>query len=144
MFSVYYQSKFEVEPVEVINCDGNSSLEKKLRQIGINPNTHKLLSENEDKLSPTSCNNEKSPSGSEELNLASAVAEDSDNRIVAPPLLLSPLPPMSQSTQEFFLDRFVFFHESSSNYNHPFEISGCFSLQKQLTYRPEQAYVIIF
>ncbi|KAL6974212.1 hypothetical protein U1Q18_028394 [Sarracenia purpurea var. burkii] len=41
----------------------NSSLKKKRRQRGIDPNTHKPLFENEDKVSPTSCNNEKSPGG---------------------------------------------------------------------------------
>ncbi|KAL6998931.1 hypothetical protein U1Q18_000098, partial [Sarracenia purpurea var. burkii] len=111
---------------------------------GIGPNTHKPRSENEDKVSPTSCNNEKSPGESDELNLASVEAEDSDNGMAAPPLPPPLLPPLAQSTQECFLDRFVSSHESSTSYNHHSEIPGYLSLQYQLNYRLEQAYVIIF
>ncbi|KAL6964561.1 hypothetical protein U1Q18_035612 [Sarracenia purpurea var. burkii] len=122
----------------------NSSLKKKLRQRGIDPNTHKPLSENENKVSPTSCNNEKSPGGSNELNLAPVQAEDSDNGMAAQPLPPPPLPPLAQPTQEFFLDRFVSSHESSTSYNHPSEISGYFSLQQQLNYRPELGFSALF
>ncbi|KAL6981697.1 hypothetical protein U1Q18_023322 [Sarracenia purpurea var. burkii] len=60
--------------------------------------------------------------------------------MAAPPLLLPPLPPFAQLILEFFLDRFVSSHESSTSYNHHSKIPGYFPLQQQLNYRPKQVY----
>ncbi|XP_073024813.1 transcription factor MYB61-like [Primulina eburnea] len=119
----------------------NSSIKKKLRQKGIDPNTHKPLSEvaTEDKASPSSKNNEKTSEGSSEVSLfeleystnqglvadrpkpSSSVlsetyprVENSCNNMVSHP----------NSTHEFFLNRFVPSHESSSTSCKPSDMSG--------------------
>lgn len=109
----------------------NSCLKKKLRKKGIDPNTHKRLSEAEndkEKLPATDKSNEKTCVGSCELNLIEAsnskphpVAADqylvdvsssskNKNSIGSSRSLKTTLPP-----QEFFLDRFDgTSHETSS------------------------------
>ncbi|KAE9446734.1 hypothetical protein C3L33_21371, partial [Rhododendron williamsianum] len=86
----------------------NSSIKKKLRQRGIDPNTHKPLSEtgDEEKVPEARINNEKVSGESSELKKVTQ-RENSDKGIVIP----SPQPP----TQEFFLDRFVPSHESPTS-----------------------------
>ncbi|KAI8531839.1 hypothetical protein RHMOL_Rhmol11G0167000 [Rhododendron molle] len=86
----------------------NSSIKKKLRQRGIDPNTHKPLSEtgDEEKVPEAERNNEKVSGESSELKKITQ-RENSDKGIVIP----SPQPP----TQEFFLDRFVPSHESPTS-----------------------------
>ncbi|KAH7835223.1 hypothetical protein Vadar_024082 [Vaccinium darrowii] len=100
----------------------NSSIKKKLRQRGIDPNTHKPLSEtgNEEKVSETRKNNGGKVSG-ESSDLIIPERENSDRGI------LIPSPPPPPPTHEFFLDRFVSSHESPTtsfsfqqlNYNRP-------------------------
>ncbi|KAL8545254.1 hypothetical protein ACS0TY_005445 [Phlomoides rotata] len=97
----------------------NSSIKKKLRQRGIDPNTHKPLSEAEmtqDKTPGNSKNNDKINSqGSSELS--------NPENTTATPTNLAP-------THEFFLNRFVASHESPKP-----DLSGLFSFQ-QLNYGP--------
>ncbi|XP_076952850.1 uncharacterized protein LOC143626751 [Bidens hawaiensis] len=83
----------------------NSSIKKKLRQRGIDPNTHKPLSEvNDDHIAPSG-SNEKSSQDSYILdkkiqpNVAAASYPTIDN---SPP-----------ATHEFFLNRFVSSHETA-------------------------------
>ncbi|KAA8536683.1 hypothetical protein F0562_029161 [Nyssa sinensis] len=110
----------------------NSSLKKKLRQRGIDPNTHKPLSEveNEEKVSTTNRNNEKASVGSNELNLAAEAEKSHQGMAVQkpkPPSMAADRHPVIQNncnnmtpppppppTHEFFLDRFVTSHESST------------------------------
>ncbi|XP_059652194.1 transcription factor MYB61 [Cornus florida] len=115
----------------------NSSIKKKLRQRGIDPNTHKPLSEveSEEKVSTTSKSNEKASSGNDEMNLVQA--ENSDKGIAGhspkPPSLstvdrhsLMTTPP---PTHEFFLDRFVASHESTTTSCKASDFAGYFSFQ---------------
>uniref|UniRef100_A0A5B6ZKM7 Putative transcription factor MYB86 n=1 Tax=Davidia involucrata TaxID=16924 RepID=A0A5B6ZKM7_DAVIN len=98
----------------------NSSIKKKLRQSGIDPNTHKPLSEveNEEKVSTTSRNNEKEAN---EPNLAEADQNSKQGMAVQKP---KP-PPMAH--HEFFQN------ESSTNTCKPCDFGGYFSFQ-QLNY----------
>nr|XP_043620641.1 transcription factor MYB61-like [Erigeron canadensis] len=88
----------------------NSSIKKKLRQRGIDPNTHKPLSEiNEDQKAPSG-SNDKTSQGSYNLEektqptVASVMATSYTN-------LIDNSPP---ATHEFFLNRFLTSHESSN------------------------------
>ncbi|KAL2254228.1 transcription factor MYB86 [Sesamum indicum] len=131
----------------------NSSIKKKLRQRGIDPNTHKPLSEvennNEEKASANSKNNEKTSEGSSELSFVDA--DNSNNLGLAAE---KPKPTSSvaldrysllensagstnlgnSSTHEFFLNRF---HDqtSSSSCNKPSDLTGFLSFQ-QMNYGP--------
>nr|GEU85834.1 transcription factor MYB61-like [Tanacetum cinerariifolium] len=89
----------------------NSSIKKKLRQRGIDPNTHKPLSEVNDKALSTS--NDKNSQGSsynldEKAKPAPAAAITTTY-----PLLDNPTP----ATHEFFLNRFVATKQTESNNN---------------------------
>lgn len=84
----------------------NSSIKKKLRQRGIDPNTHKPLSEvNDDRKDPSS--NEKNSQGSylDEKTEPAAAAMASSYPLIdnSPP-----------ATHEFFLNRFVATHETAT------------------------------
>ncbi|KAI3752429.1 hypothetical protein L2E82_24461 [Cichorium intybus] len=84
----------------------NSSIKKKLRQRGIDPNTHKPLSEvNDDRKDPSS--NEKNSQGSylDEKTEPAAAAMASSYPLIdnSPP-----------ATHEFFLNRFVTTHETAT------------------------------
>ncbi|GMY22182.1 transcription factor MYB61-like [Fagus crenata] len=128
----------------------NSCLKKKLRQRGIDPNTHKPLSEVEndkEKQPITNKSNEKITSvGSNEQNLTKATnskpppmtaegytldnSSGSNNSLTTTP-----------ATQEFFLDRFGgsgsgTSHESSSTSCRPSDLVGYFSFQ-HLNYGPD-------
>ncbi|XP_015584638.1 transcription factor MYB61 [Ricinus communis] len=127
----------------------NSCIKKKLRQRGIDPNTHKPLSEVESdkEKQNSSCKNiEKSSLVSNELNLieAAAVANSKPSTAISSSTKmtsnndsssnLTPTPP----TQEFFLDRFAnaTSHESSTTTScRPSDLVGYFPFQK-LNYRP--------
>ncbi|PSS21644.1 Transcription factor like [Actinidia chinensis var. chinensis] len=107
----------------------NSSIKKKLKQRGIDPNTHKPLSEveNENKVLETSRSNEKSRGGSEEGKITEG--GDSEKGIAIPP------PP----AHGFFLDRYVSTHETSTTTaaaTKPSDIPGYFTF-RQLNYRPD-------
>jgi len=126
----------------------NSCLKKKLRQRGIDPNTHKRLSEVEidkEKLPATNKINEKT---SDQLNLIEA----SNSKPPPMPADRYPVDVSSTSkvnnsigsnntslktTQEFFLDRFgATSHESSSTSCRPSDLAGYFSFQ-HLNYGPD-------
>ncbi|KAK4724145.1 hypothetical protein R3W88_026924 [Solanum pinnatisectum] len=118
----------------------NSSIKKKLRQKGIDPNTHKLLSvvENEEKVSAIS-------KGSSELNFIES-HENSNYGIQTDKSKLS-LVTMTMDrypsntttsaaplTHEFFLERFVTTHETSTaSCNKPLELASYLSF-RQLNY----------
>ncbi|KAJ8526468.1 hypothetical protein K7X08_028945 [Anisodus acutangulus] len=115
----------------------NSSIKKKLRQKGIDPNTHKLLSEvdNEEKVSATSKNIEKASEGSSELNFI-----ENSNYGVETEKLMDRYPNNMTSaasappTHEFFLNMFVTTHESSTaSCNKPLDMASYLSFQ-QLNY----------
>ncbi|XAR49223.1 hypothetical protein NMG60_11032342 [Bertholletia excelsa] len=129
----------------------NSSIKKKLRQRGIDPNTHKPLSEaeNEEKASLADRKSEKasngldnvilsensdkgfaaqkpkSPSGAGDHNFQALVENNNCNN-----KNMTTLMPPTTSTHEFFLDRFVPSHESSKS-----DFPGFFSIQN-LNYGP--------
>ncbi|XP_073286794.1 transcription factor MYB61-like [Primulina huaijiensis] len=100
----------------------NSSIKKKLRQKGIDPNTHKPLAEVEDqeKASPTGKNNERTSEGSSEVSFFNS--EKSKNKASA----------AEKPTQEFFLNRFVSSHESSPV--RPSDLSGFLSFNQQINH----------
>lgn len=119
----------------------NSSIKKKLRQKGIDPNTHKPLSEvaTEDKASPSSKNNEKTSEGSSEVSLFELEYSTNQGLVAERPKpsssVLSETYPRVEnscnitvshpnSTHEFFLNRFVPNHESSSTNCKPSDMSG--------------------
>uniref|UniRef100_K9LW74 R2R3 MYB n=1 Tax=Iris fulva TaxID=92176 RepID=K9LW74_9ASPA len=106
----------------------NSCIKKKLRQRGIDPNTHKPLAEGEggDDKAPT--NSGKTSGGSSDLKLLALPPS------ATPPSLALPetsFPSSSSNptapTKEFFLDRFFTNHESSSSCR-PSNSMGLFSL----------------
>ncbi|KAJ9180398.1 hypothetical protein P3X46_008647 [Hevea brasiliensis] len=121
----------------------NSSIKKKLRQRGIDPNTHKPLSEveNDKEKQPTNNKNNEKASilSNNELNLiepanskpsivssSSKITSNNDHSSN-----LTPTPP----TQEFFLDRFATSHESSTTSCRPSVLVGYLPFQK-LSYSP--------
>ncbi|PIN14521.1 Transcription factor, Myb superfamily [Handroanthus impetiginosus] len=123
----------------------NSSIKKKLRQRGIDPNTHKPISEvenninNEEKASGNSKNTEKTSEGSSELTFAEA--ENSNNHENPsnldgryPPLLENAATNLTaaapNSTHEFFLNRFVSTHETATAGCKPSDLSGFLSFQQ--------------
>lgn len=102
----------------------NSSIKKKLRQKGIDPNTHKPLSEveNDKDQKASASNNKASEQDSYELNY-----ETSNQELVVekpkasqPPSITSNHPPytlidnLTSPTHEFFLNRFVTSHDQTS------------------------------
>ncbi|XP_022861921.1 transcription factor MYB61-like [Olea europaea var. sylvestris] len=115
----------------------NSSIKKKLRQRGIDPNTHKPISEveNEEKASPSSKNNEKASEGISELTLV----DSGNSRKINSSLDHYPLIQNNSSnlapTHEFFMNKFVASHESSTTDNKPSDLSEYVSFQ-QLNYSP--------
>ncbi|KAG8369009.1 hypothetical protein BUALT_Bualt15G0105700 [Buddleja alternifolia] len=133
----------------------NSSIKKKLRQKGIDPNTHKPLSDveinhQEDKAaSSNSKNNDQKTSegGSSELSFI----EPDNNNIInnsgkqQKPSSIDQFQPLlenncsnlgNNSTHEFFLNRFVASHETSTATCKPSDhLSGFLSFQ-QLNYGP--------
>ena len=97
----------------------NSSIKKKLRQKGIDPNTHKSLSEveNEEKMSAAmrkNNNNEKSSEALSSSDLIFIEAENNNNNNHSPHQTISKEKP-NPSTNEFFLNRFLPTYESTSN-----------------------------
>ncbi|KAL5580434.1 hypothetical protein UlMin_012876 [Ulmus minor] len=133
----------------------NSCIKKKLRQRGIDPNTHKPLSEvagaeNNDRDNPTSAtnksnliNNEKASIGSNELNNNSNPLEVSHPSFGATNLASSAAPP----TQEFFLNRL-----ENSNGCRPADLSSYFTFQQSnygsdhmgLSINPNTHFPLIF
>lgn len=124
----------------------NSCIKKKLRQRGIDPNTHKPLSEVEnhiEKPPTTNKNNDKVSVLSNELNLIEVAnlkppTVSSSSKITTTTTNnndntsnLTTTPP----TQEFFLDRFASSHESSTTSCRPSDMVGYFPFQK-LDYKP--------
>ena len=130
----------------------NSSIKKKLRQRGIDPNTHKPLSEieNEEKASASNTKTmDKASEESYELNFVetensnqemsmekpkppqmnaskqiySQLIDNSFNRISTPP-----------STHEFFLNRFIANHEASTSKPNS-DLSTLFSFQQLQNYK---------
>ncbi|ERN02076.1 transcription factor MYB86 [Amborella trichopoda] len=107
----------------------NSCIKKKLRQRGIDPTTHKPLSEVENGEEKTQNQNEKA-SGSNELKLLapSSIPETEVKPNLKPPLMTNPVEdltpklkttstntgPTNSLSKEFFLERFINSHESSS------------------------------
>ncbi|TKY52365.1 Transcription factor MYB86 [Spatholobus suberectus] len=106
----------------------NSCLKKKLRQRGIDPNTHKPLSEVEnDKDMPPSTdkNNQKASVGSNEVSLVDQPAKPM-------PSERYPLEVSTSSTQELFLDRFgTTCHDNSCR---PSDVVGSYFSFQQLNY----------
>lgn len=101
----------------------NSSIKKKLRQKGIDPNTHKLLSEVENDKDPkaSASNNKASEQDSYELNYETSNQELAVEKPKAsqPPLITSNHPytlidNLTSPTHEFFLNRFVTSHDQTS------------------------------
>ncbi|XWS64393.1 hypothetical protein CRYUN_Cryun05aG0000900 [Craigia yunnanensis] len=134
----------------------NSCIKKKLRQRGIDPNTHKPLSEvehdNKEKLPTNNNNYEKFSVGSNELNLGEVMDSKSSSILVEKyPLDVSSHSKMNNScnsrnnnvnvtsaphTQEFLLDRFSTTPESNtSTCCRPSDLVGYFPFQK-LDYAP--------
>ncbi|CAI9101398.1 OLC1v1038711C1 [Oldenlandia corymbosa var. corymbosa] len=142
----------------------NSSIKKKLRQRGIDPNTHQPLSEveTEEKGSAASNNsskkNEKASEGSSsELNYVEASVSDHHHHhhqqqqsseqsnklaVLEKPNNPSSLIPLMETTttaatttHEFFLNRFLSSHDSSSTSpKPPPDLQDYFSFQQQLNY----------
>lgn len=125
----------------------NSCIKKKLRQRGIDPNTHKPLSEVENdkqKQNSSSKDVEKSSTVSSELNLieaaeAAAAANSKPSPTVAKITTCNNNDSSSNltPTQEFFLERFAnaTAHESSTTTScRPSDLVGYFPFQK-LNYR---------
>lgn len=124
----------------------NSSIKKKLRQRGIDPTTHKPLSEvgNDDK---SGNKNEKTSEGSSELSFVDAENSTDKSKLsnsnsspmdIRYPLLdnAAAAAAASNSTHhEFFLNRLVATHESSSASCKPSDLSGFLSFN-QLNYGP--------
>ncbi|XP_058083656.1 transcription factor MYB61-like isoform X2 [Magnolia sinica] len=128
----------------------NSCIKKKLRQQGIDPNTHKPLSEienGEDKAA--TANSEKTPGPNELKLLTSGSMVESlkpDGLETKPPLIVADRYTVDCSsskisgnrnnsvtpTKDFFLDRFVASHESSTSCR-PSDSLGYFPLH-QLNY----------
>ncbi|XP_068662489.1 transcription factor MYB61-like [Aristolochia californica] len=93
----------------------NSCIKKKLRQRGIDPNTHKPLSEVEN--------------GEDSKGPTAAAAASSELKLLTTEMVPDPKPPLlgekfkveassnssMASTKDFFLDRFMASHESSSS-----------------------------
>ncbi|KAL0387298.1 UNVERIFIED_CONTAM: Transcription factor [Sesamum radiatum] len=128
----------------------NSSIKKKLRQKGIDPNTHKPLSEaadNQEKTSPnTKTSNDKtSETYSSELSFFDG--ENSDNQAILASENPKPSNSLRQSSNladapptsahEFFLNRFLASHDqtSSTTSSRPSDFSSFLSFQ-QLNYGP--------
>ncbi|KAJ9186071.1 hypothetical protein P3X46_005615 [Hevea brasiliensis] len=123
----------------------NSCIKKKLSQRGIDPNTHKPLSEVEndykEKQSTNNKNNEKASTVSNvnELNLIEPANSkpstvSSNSKITSNNDHNSNLTPTAL-TQEFFLDRFATSYESSTTSCRPSDLMGYFPFQK-LSYKP--------
>ncbi|XP_052206166.1 transcription factor MYB61-like [Diospyros lotus] len=119
----------------------NSSLKKKLRQRGIDPSSHKPLSEVENeektKISITNRNSEIGIAEAENSDKGMA-ARQKPNPAVAVDLTENNCSNMTAtpSTHEFFMDKFVSSHESSTTRCKPSEFPGYFSFQ-QLNCGPE-------
>lgn len=114
----------------------NSSIKKKLRQRGIDPTTHKPLSDldADDKASINSKNNDKTS----ESEISFVEPDNSNTQSLAPPDNPTDIryPPPQPPPHEFFLNRLVATHETSSaNKPSPSDLSGFLSFQ-QLNYGP--------
>ncbi|XXG84737.1 hypothetical protein AAC387_Pa10g2194 [Persea americana] len=127
----------------------NSCIKKKLRQRGIDPNTHKPLSEVENGEEKPPIKTEKA-SRSKELKLLTSTSTTEDSKLGIPeqkPSLMAvdPYPfdcftskintsagNSTTPTKEFLLERFLTSHESSTS-NRPSDSMGYFPLQ-QLSY----------
>ncbi|KAL8155674.1 hypothetical protein AgCh_000902 [Apium graveolens] len=101
----------------------NSSIKKKLRQKGIDPNTHKLLSEveNDKDHKASASNNKASEQDSYELNYETSNQELLEEKPKAsqPPSITSNhqytlIDNLTSPTHEFFLNRFVTSHDQTS------------------------------
>ncbi|KAL7585017.1 hypothetical protein Lser_V15G44850 [Lactuca serriola] len=119
----------------------NSSIKKKLRQRGIDPNTHKPLSEVNDDRKDPSGSNEKNSQGSysylDEKTEPPAAAMASSY-----PLIDNPPP----ATHEFFLNRFVTSHEATTKPTDSHHLSGFlpFSYTQQPPPPPTESSDIFF
>ncbi|KAM7478562.1 hypothetical protein LguiA_026775 [Lonicera macranthoides] len=86
----------------------NSSIKKKLRQRGIDPNTHKPISESENEENSNTQNENKNV-----FEVSNKPLEKLVDHYPAP----QPPPPPQPPTQEFFLNRFVTTQESATTNN---------------------------
>lgn len=134
----------------------NSSIKKKLRQRGIDPNTHKPLSEVENDEKEPASNNKFNDKGSEEsyeLNFVEHENNSPQEMVVEkpkpPPSLAAtdsyPLidhnsctipPPPQPPTHEFFLNRFLTSHEETSSTTKSDNMAGYLSFQ-HINYRSQ-------
>ncbi|XP_050384184.1 transcription factor MYB61 [Argentina anserina] len=120
----------------------NSCIKKKLRQRGIDPNTHKPISAETEltdhskeiisQLSPTnykSNEQQKASVGSNELHLVEAVANSKQAENHSYPVEVSSSSKvMNNNTQDFFIDRAQTSHEGSTTTNcRPSDFVGYFS-----------------
>ncbi|KAK4424485.1 Transcription factor [Sesamum alatum] len=130
----------------------NSSIKKKLRQKGIDPNTHKPLSEadNQEKTSPNTKNSNDKTSEANSSDLSFFDGENSNNQAIL--AAENPKPSRSVATErhpllenscsnsapEFFLNRFLASHDQTSSgaSSRPSDLSGFLSFQ-QLNYGPD-------
>lgn len=93
----------------------NSSIKKKLKQKGIDPNTHKPLSELDHEEKPSTSNKTSNDKASQEEESYELNFVDHDNTNQSTPKD-KPKPPSSQppTSQEFFLNRFIASHEATT------------------------------
>lgn len=133
----------------------NSSIKKKLRQKGIDPNTHKPLSELEHEEKPSTSNNRNNDKASEEesYELNFVDHENSNQEITKDKPKPPPQPPIASTnryplienncnistpppTQEFFLNRFITSHETSTTKSNS-DLAGYLSFHQFNYGRPE-------
>ncbi|KAM7470140.1 hypothetical protein LguiA_008323 [Lonicera macranthoides] len=90
----------------------NSSIKKKLKQRGIDPNTHKPLSE----VETEEMANKNSDSKTELSSEVNYIEGETSSQLPKYPLIENTaVPPSHQQTQEFFLNRFIASHENSTS-----------------------------
>ncbi|KAI5658307.1 hypothetical protein M9H77_27100 [Catharanthus roseus] len=131
----------------------NSSIKKKLRQRGIDPNTHQPLSEidqNEEKTAKNHDHHKVSEVSNSELNFVETTENSHDHQIISEKPIKQQQPTSSSSivpnfpllenttvpppTHEFFLNRFLASHDQTSNStSKPQDFQDYFNFQ-QLNY----------
>nr|WCP84413.1 MYB1 [Stevia rebaudiana] len=109
----------------------NSTIKKKLRQRGIDPNTHKPLSEVHD--------DHKAPSGSNEKNSQDSYNLDDKPKPNAAASSYSLIDSSPPATHEFFLNRFVTSHENAIKPDSHHQLAGFlpFGYNQQQQPQPE-------
>ncbi|CAK9164013.1 unnamed protein product [Ilex paraguariensis] len=116
----------------------NSSLKKKLRQKGIDPNTHKPISEAENEENCSATINEKASEAPSDSKFVEAEKPKPPSSAMDRYLLIENNcnnTKTSQPTHEFFLNKFVTSLESSTSSCKPPDFSGYLNFQ-QLNYEP--------